>query len=225
VSYYTKGQVLGILLDLLIRDRTNDEKSLDDVLRALNSDFAREGKFYRDSLDIRLTAEKIAGGSFEEFFQQYVSGTDPLPYEHVLALAGLQLDKRQRKRAGLGFDTGRDASLGLVVRAVEAGGIAEQAGLRAGDAIVKWNGGEPPRRLERWVREQNTGSLLRLLVLREEKELALEIHLGEITETYYQVEESGHAGEKARRIREGLLHGETQPVISRREIDDALDSY
>jgi predicted metalloprotease with PDZ domain len=215
VSYYTKGQVLGILLDLLIRDRTNDEKSLDDVLRALNSDFAREGKFYRDSLDIRLTAEKIAGGSFEEFFQQYVSGTDPLPYEHVLALAGLQLDKRQRKRAALGFDTGRDASLGLVVRAVEAGGVAEQAGLRPGDVIVKWNGREPPRRLERWVREQNAGSLLRLLVRREEKEFTLEIHLGEVTETYYQVEENGHAGEKSRRIREGLLHGETQPAFSR----------
>jgi predicted metalloprotease with PDZ domain len=215
VSYYTKGQVLGILLDLLIRDRTNDEKSLDDVLRALNSDFAKEGTFYRDSLDIRLTAERIAGGSFEEFFQQYVSGTEPLPYEHVLALAGLQLGKRQRKRAALGFDTGRDANLGWVVRAVEAGGVAEQAGLRAGDVIVKWNGGEAPRRPERWVHEQNAESLLRLLVRREEKEFALEIHLGEVTETYYQVEEKGHAGEKARRIREGLLHGETQPAFSR----------
>jgi predicted metalloprotease with PDZ domain len=225
VSYYTKGQVLGILLDLVIRDRTNDDKSLDDVLRTLHSDFAKEGKFYRDSLDIRLTAEKIAGGSFEEFFQHYVTGADPLPYEHALALAGLHLSTSQRKRATVGFDAGRETSLGLVVREVDASGVAEQAGLRAGDLIVKWNGGEPPRRLERWVREQNTGSLLRLLVLREEKELALEIPLGEITETYYQVEESGHAGEKARRIREGLLHGETQPVISRREIDDALDSY
>jgi predicted metalloprotease with PDZ domain len=181
----------------------------------LNSDFAKEGTFYRESLDIRLTAEKIAGGSFEEFFQQYVSGTDPMPYEHVLALAGLQLGKSQRKRAALGFDTGRDASLGLVVRAVEAGGVAEHAGLRAGDMIVKWNGGEPPRRLERWVREQNAGSLLRLLARREEKEFTLEIHLGEVTETYYQVEENVHPGEKARRIREGLLHGETQPALSR----------
>jgi predicted metalloprotease with PDZ domain len=215
VSYYTKGQVLGILLDVLIRDRSDDEKSLDDVLRALNSNFANQGTFYRDSLDIRLTAEKIAGGSFEEFFQRYVSGADPLPYEHVLGLAGLQLGKKQRKRAALGFDTGRDANLGLVVRAVEAGGVAEQAGLRAGDVIVKWNGGEPPRRLERWVREQNAGSLLRLLIRREEKESALEIHLGEVTETYYQVEEKDHAGEKARRIREGLLHGETQPAFSR----------
>jgi predicted metalloprotease with PDZ domain len=215
VSYYTKGQILGVLLDLLIRDRTNDEKSLDDVLRSLDSDFAREGKYYRDSLDIRLTAEKIAGSSFEEFFRQYVSGTDPLPYEQVLALAGLQLDKKLQKRAALGFAAARDTSVGLVVRTVDAGGTAAQAGLRVGDQIVKWNSKEPPRRPERWVGEQSVGAVLRLVVRREEKEYMLQFHLGEMTEIYYQVEENSHANEKARRIRDGLLRGETQSAISR----------
>ncbi len=215
VSYYTKGQILGVLLGLLIRDRTNDEKSLDDVLRSLDSDFAKEGKYYRDSLDIRLTAEKIAGASFEEFFRQYVSGTDPLPYEQVLALAGLQLDKSLRKRATLGFAAVRDTSVGLVVRTIDAGGTAEQAGLRVGDQIVKWNSKEPPRWPERWVREQNAGAVLRLVVRREEREYTLQFHLGEMTEIYYQVEENSKANEKARRIRDGLLRGETQSAISR----------
>src|SRR5213082_1433216 len=80
VSYYTKGQVLGDLLDILIRDRTNNSKSLDDVLRAMNRDFAKQGKLYRDSLDVRLEAEKVAGGSFEDFFEKYVAGTEPFPY-------------------------------------------------------------------------------------------------------------------------------------------------
>jgi predicted metalloprotease with PDZ domain len=214
VSYYTKGQILGVLLDLLIRDRTNDEKSLDDVLRSLDSDFAKEGKYYRDSLDIRLTAEKIAGASFEEFFRQYVSGTDPVPYEQVLALAGLQLDKSLRKRAALGFAAVRDTSVGLVVRTIDAGGTAERAALRVGDQIVKWNSKEPPRRPERWVREQNAGAVLRLVVRREEREYTLQFHLGEMTEIYYQVEENSKANEKARRIRDGLLRGETQSAIS-----------
>ncbi len=77
VSYYTKGQVLGDLLDILIRDRTGNKKSLDDVLRSLNTNFAKKGKTYRDSLDVQLTAETIAGGSFEDFFAKYVAGTDP----------------------------------------------------------------------------------------------------------------------------------------------------
>ncbi len=77
VSYYTKGQVLGVLFDILIRDRTDAQKSLDDVLRAMNIDFAKQGKYYRDSLDIRLTAEKVTGSSFEDFFSKYVSWSRP----------------------------------------------------------------------------------------------------------------------------------------------------
>jgi len=43
VSYYTKGQVLGVLLEIIIRDRTDNQKSLDDVLRTMNRDFANKG--------------------------------------------------------------------------------------------------------------------------------------------------------------------------------------
>ena len=209
VSYYTKGQVLGDLLDILIRDRTNNEKSLDDVLRAMNTDFAKQGKFYRDSLDVRLEAEKVAGGSFEEFFQKHVAGTEPFLYEQTLSLAGLELRATEQRRATLGFTAERDLTGLLTVRTVEADSAAEQAGLRVGDAIVAWNGAEPPRRLGRWATEQNPGDVLRLRVRRDEKEISLELRLGEIKEIIYDVLENSQASEKARRIREGLLRGET----------------
>jgi len=212
VSYYTKGQVLGDLLDILIRDRTNNAKSLDDVLRAMNNDFAKQGKFYRDSLDVRLEAERIAGGSFEEFFEKYVAGTEPFPYQQILALAGLELRTADHRRAILGFSAERDPSGSLTVRNVEADGLAAQAGLRPGDAIIAWNGAEPPRRLGRWVNEQKPGDLLRLRIRRDEKEISLEFRLSEIKETIYEVSEDAQAGEKARRLREGLLRGETSPA-------------
>jgi S1-C subfamily serine protease len=112
----------------------------------------------------------------------------------------------------LGFSAERDPNVGLVVRGVEAGGLADQAGLRAGDVIVSLNGSDPPRRLDRWVRQQNAGDLLKLRVRREEKEIALEFRLGEAKETLYQVAEDSHASEKARHIRDGLLHGATSAV-------------
>jgi predicted metalloprotease with PDZ domain len=210
VSYYTKGQILGVLLDIVIRDRSDNRKSLDDVLRELNTNFAKQGKFYRESDDIRITAEKVAGGSFEDFFRQYVAGTVALPYENILDLAGLKLRRTQHKRATLGFVAGRETGTELVVRSVEAESSAAKAGLHAGDVIEKWNNGALPRRPERWAGEQNPGNVLRLTVRREEKELTLEFRLGEATETYFQVEENPHANEKARRIRDGLLKGETQ---------------
>jgi predicted metalloprotease with PDZ domain len=212
VSYYTKGQVLGDLLDILIRDRTNNERSLDDVLRAMNTDFAKQGKPYRDSLDIRLTSEEVAGGSFEDFFQKYVAGTEPFPYQRVLALAGMELRVVEHSRPTLGFSTERDANGAVNVQAVIAEGPAAEAGLRAGDTILTWNGAEPPRRLERWLREQKAGDVLKLKVRREEKEVTIEVRLGEIKETFYGVSEDSHASEKARRIRDGLLHGVTSAV-------------
>jgi len=216
VSYYTKGQVLGDLLDILIRDRTRNEKSLDDVLRAMNTDFAKQGKAYRDSLDIRLTVEKVAGSSFEEFFQKYVAGTEPFPYQRILALAGLELRTLERSRATLGFSTERDATNGVVVvQNVVADGPAAASGLYIGDVILGWNGGEVPRRLERWLRDQKAGDVLKLRVRREEKEITVEFRLGEIKEIFYAVTEDPHANEKAREIRDGLLHGVTKAAAVR----------
>jgi predicted metalloprotease with PDZ domain len=210
VSYYTKGQLLGDLLDILIRDRTENEKSLDDVLRAMNSEFGKPGKTYRDSLDVRLTAEKVAGGSFGEFFGKYVAGIEPFPYQHVLALAGLELRIMEHQWPTLGFTAARSAAGTLVVQTIVADGPAELADLRVGDSILVWNGGEVPRRTDRWLREQKPGDLLKLWVGREEKKVSLEFRLGEIKEGFYRVTEDGHAGEKARHIREGLLHGVTR---------------
>jgi predicted metalloprotease with PDZ domain len=209
VSYYTKGQVLGDLLDILIRDRTENEKSLDDVLRSMNNNFARVGKPYRDSLDVRLTAESVAGGSFEEFFQKYVAGIEPFPYQQILRLAGLELRTVEQRRPTLGFFLERDLNGAFVVRSVDSGSSAAQAGLRLGDVIINWNGGEAPRRVERWLQEEKVGDALKLRVRREDKELSIELRLGEIKEMRYQVFEDAHAGEKARRIREGVLRGET----------------
>ncbi len=209
VSYYTKGQVLGDLLDILIRDRTGNEKSLDDVLRSMNINFAKQGKSYRDSLDVQRTAESVAGGSFEEFFQKYVAAAEPFPYQQILGLAGLDLRTMEHRRATLGFSTDRDSSGGYVVRTVDSEGPAVQAGLRAEDVILSWNGGDVPRRPERWVQEQKPGDALKLRVRREEKEFSVEFRLGEIKEILYQVMEDSHASAKARRIREGILRGET----------------
>jgi len=214
VSYYTKGQALGVLLDIVIRDRTDNEHSLDDVLRAMNEDFAKNKKFYRDSLDVRLEAEKIAGSSLEDFFRNYVSGAKELPYAELLSKAGLAMEEKDVSRATLGFSAQREPSGPWTIASVEPGSNAEKSGLQAGDEIVRWNSGEPPRRLERWVSQQKPGESLHLRVRRVEKEEAIDVRLGEIRETFYRVTEVSGASDRARRIREGMLRGTIDPVTA-----------
>jgi predicted metalloprotease with PDZ domain len=209
VSYYTKGQVLGVLLDILIRDRTDNQKSLDDVMRQMNEDFGVPGKPYRDSVDVQLTAEKVAGGSFEDFFRHYVAGASPLPYQAIFALAGLELRQTTRQRPALGFAADGAPKGPLLVSSVDPNSAAAEVGLQTGDLILKWNGGEPPRRVNDWLRQHKSGELLHLTIRRDDAELKIDVRLGQITETFYDLAEDSHAGDKARHIREGLLHGVT----------------
>jgi predicted metalloprotease with PDZ domain len=215
VSYYTKGQVLGFLLDIVLRDRTDNQRSLDDLLRAMNTDFAREGKFYRDSLDIRLESEKLTGRSLSDFFENYVASANPLPYQNLLTRAGLELRTHESVRATLGFLPQREPGAPWSVAAVDANGLAAKSGLQVGDEIIRWNNGDVPRRPERWAVQQKPGDVLRLRIRRGEKDESVEIHLGEIHEKFFQVAEMSGADDRARRLRDGLFHGTTDPITAR----------
>lgn len=215
ISYYTKGQILGVLLDILIRDRTANQRSLDDVLRTMNQDFAKSGKFYRDSLDVRLTAEKLTGSSLEDFFDKYVSGSQPLPYDDLFAKAGLDLQERVEISATLGFSLQREPNGPWVVASVEPGSAAEKSGLQVGDEILRWNSGEVPRRPEPWVSQRKPGEQLHLRIRRDEKEENIDLRLAELREKSYQLFEVAGANDRARRIRDGMLHGTTDPVTAR----------
>ncbi|MFY9585571.1 MAG: PDZ domain-containing protein, partial [Candidatus Acidiferrales bacterium] len=210
ISYYNKGQILGVLLDLLIRDATDDRSSLDDVLRDLNDRFASQGRFYRDSADIRASAERIAGRSFEEFFTRYVAGTDDLPCAEILARAGLVLKDAESTRAEFGFLAVRGgAGAAIVATEIEPGSAAEQAGVREGDVLLTLNGAAFPRNPIRWLHEHRPGEIVRLGLRHENNLKEVNFALSERRERVYSLEEAGNPTEKQRRILDGLLHGTT----------------
>jgi predicted metalloprotease with PDZ domain len=119
ISYYNKGQIVGVLLDLAIRDATDNRKSLDDVLRLMNEEYARQGKFYNDSEGVRAAVEEVAGKSFNDFFLRYVSGTEEIPYDDFLATAGLELNLHPGKTSAQPGASDLRASISEIAHATD----------------------------------------------------------------------------------------------------------
>ncbi len=209
ISYYNKGQILGVMLDLAIRDATDNLKSLDDVLRRMNAEYAQPGKFYNDSEGIRSVVEEVAGKSFEDFFRRYVAGTDEIPYDAFLSAAGLELKIETRQAANLGFLVSRVPGSGIVVSQVDPGSAAEATGLRAGDLLLELNGQPLGRAVSEWQSKHSPGETVKVHIRREGEESDLSFAVGARATRNYSVIESPQATEKQRRIRNGILRGVT----------------
>lgn len=206
ISYYTKGQILGVLLDILIRDATDNRESLDAMIRALNDEFAKKAKFYTD-LDLRAIADKVSGTSLRDFFTRYVSGAEPLPYRDVLARAGLALKTSQQEVASFGFWTKRGGADGVTVAQVEPDSSAARAGLEVGDSLLTLNGAAFPSRTDHWLRDHSPGEKLNLRFRRGSEHREIAFALDGRIQRADQIEEIAQANAKQKSIREGLLRG------------------
>jgi predicted metalloprotease with PDZ domain len=218
ISYYNKGQIVGVLLDILIRDRTDNRASLDDVLRALNEEFAKAGRQYDESEGLRATMEAVirkkapsADADLSDFFRRYISGSDEIPYSDFLARAGWVLRDTSQRRAALGFSINRDNPAATTITYMDRESGASEAGLKEGDILLALNGEPFPRAPERWLRDHQPDERVTVKVQRGGEQLDFSILLGRQTDAAYQITEIASPTERQRRIREGILRGVTTP--------------
>jgi len=133
ISFCNKGHLLGLLLDLKIRDLTDNQRSLDDVMRFMNWWFAKSGTGF-ESQHIQRAVSAIAQFDFNEFFDKYIRGTMELPYQELLALVGLNVSLSEE----WGPDPGKIRIVGKQNRIIildEAGPLAN-SGVKPGDLLV-----------------------------------------------------------------------------------------
>jgi predicted metalloprotease with PDZ domain len=132
--YYPKGSLLGMLLDISIRDATDNAHSLDDVMRALFTRYYRQGKGFSTT---DLLAELRAAGmpDVDTFYQRYINGRDSIPYDAVFAKAGISVARNTVSVPFLGIATGVAAGGALDVQSVTPGSSADAAGVLPGDVL------------------------------------------------------------------------------------------
>jgi predicted metalloprotease with PDZ domain len=146
VSYYAKGSLVGLGLDLTIREQSKGRRSLDDVMRAMWERYGRdfyEGKVLGQGIteaEVEALFEEISGVRLKRFFERYVHGTEDIPFDKLLAPFGVKLaDDRKEAKPGLGVRTVREGNDCKLANVYE-GGAAHQAGLSAGDILVAVDG-------------------------------------------------------------------------------------
>jgi predicted metalloprotease with PDZ domain len=138
ISYYLKGEMVSLLLDLLIRARHHNQLSLDDVMVKMWEQFGKSEIGYT-SEELKQVIESVADMDLSDFFNSYIDGLDDLPFNQYLQPFGLQLLAESDKTPHLGItvktEHGRE-----IVKFVEMGSPAQIAGIDAGDELLAIDG-------------------------------------------------------------------------------------
>jgi len=217
VSYYPKGQLIGMVMDLLIRGRSNGKSSLDEVMRRMyeefylkspNSSYYLRGRGYTTD-DLQQMAAKVAGIDFDDFFKRYVRNTEVLPYAEALGYVGLKLTKTQPRNphdGGMTLDF--DESDRPRIENLRPNSAAEDAGLQTGDEIVEMAGRKVTR--ESWratLSRYKAGDSVSITVRRDRRVIKTKLVLAQPDRFDYRIEERPDATAEQRALRAAWLSG------------------
>lgn len=206
--YYPKGSLTGLLLDAAIRDASDNRHSLDEVTRGLFTRFYKQGKGFRTE-DLLALLREAGMPDVDGFYQRYINGREPLPYEQILPKAGIAVERRSFTTPFLGVSMDQR---GTLVEGLIPGGAAAAAGVQPGDALVAI-GSVTVKSGEDWgptFRRQyvgKAGSPLRIVVRREGQLLTLDTTVRERTTSTVQFTRAANPDDRAARIWRGLAAG------------------
>jgi predicted metalloprotease with PDZ domain len=188
ISYYLKGELISFLLDLLIRARHRNTRSLDDVMRQMWQQFGKDEIGFTPE-QLREVLESVADVDLGDFFNRYVDGTDELPFNEYLEPFGLQLSGIQDEEAVpyLGVSVKAERSQELV-KFVEVDSPAAVAGVDAGDELLAINGWRVTAdQLSDRLKDYKPGDTIQLSIFHQDELSTLSVMLEAPPPSRYQI--------------------------------------
>jgi predicted metalloprotease with PDZ domain len=194
------------LLDLAIRDSTDNAKSLDNVMRSLGDRYSGAHGFTRD--DLIATVRKVTGRDFEEFWRRYVSGVEEIPWNEYLRAAGWEVSFTEEPAV--------DGRIGSIPPAVQGGrwravampgSAAAAAGLRTGDELVRINGRPiiDATDVTAVVRTIGRGANVVVNVVRDSLPVTIRFQAGTYQRVRARLRDLSVQTDRMRRIRAGIV--------------------
>jgi len=207
VSYYNKGEILGILLDLRIRQLTNGARSLRDLFQWMNQHYAEQHRFFPDSAGVEEAAEAITGQSFSDFFRDYVAGVKEIPYDNFFQFAGLHVVVNTTEYATAGFTTKANLGGQPEVVQIDPNGDAQRLGILAGDRVIAVNGKAADASLDEELSRLQPGTTLRLELQNRRGKREVELRLAAREEQSYELQDFAGVTPQQRAHRTAWIHG------------------
>ena len=143
ISYYDKGELIGMVLDLMLVQASNGQKHIDDVFRLLYDKYYKGLKRGFTDQEYQDAVAEVAGRRFDDFFQNCVYGTRTLDYATALGYVGLSIASAPASANGALGATIVSRAGHYVVTYVKRDGTAWNGGLNANDEIMQLNGAAP----------------------------------------------------------------------------------
>ena len=179
ISYYDKGEIVNMMLDMSIRSASGGTKSLDDVMRYLWAEFFKKNRNFTPE-DYQKVSEMMAGKSLDDFFAKYVRGREDIDYDSIVNPFGLQMKVTtpNANRAYIGADTVEENGR-LNIRTVPANTPAYEQGLNTGDQIVAIDGYRASTAfLTSYLNEKKPNDKVKLSIFRFDKLSEMTFTLG-----------------------------------------------
>lgn len=189
VSYYNKGTIVALCLDILLRQHSQDKVTLDTIMLDLWQDYGKVGKGTPDDVIQTICKEKH-GIDVVSFIHMATQTTLDLPLPSLLMHIGITLNTRPKQNMQ---DTGGEIQIHnkvdigatlamnhqqLTVMSVQQGRAAAHSGMHIGDVIIAVNGWQcDEKRLYKILRQQTTGTSIPIHVMRDGRLIQLEFEI------------------------------------------------
>jgi predicted metalloprotease with PDZ domain len=217
ISYYPKGELIGMVLDLLLRGRTKGKASLDGVMRQMydefylkspNASYYLRGKGYRTE-DFQRVASQVAGFALDDFFKLHVRGVETLPYDEAFGYVGLRLTRTPSPDPFTGISLDFEDQRTATIDNVRNNSPAEDAGLQQGDEIIELAG--KPLARDNWsstLGRYKPGDSVPITVKRDRRTIRTNLVLGQSARFEYKIEERPDATAEQKTLRLAWLKGD-----------------
>jgi predicted metalloprotease with PDZ domain len=177
----------------------------------MNQNYARAGLYFPDSEGVRRAAEAVGHTDLGWFFQNYVAGTEEIPWDDFFRVVGLHLVRHSSSAPDLGFGATKSPGQPPAVSAVDPAGEAERAGLAVGDSILEINGRVLTSDYRQQLAALGAGETIGLRVRNSRGEREVTWKMGSREDVEFELKDVENLTPEQKARRAAWLSGEDQP--------------